>query len=150
MTDLESIRQEIVDRLYDIPDIGRVHGYQPYLRNEQRLRDLYVENGLLCGWYVRRIATQESSPAVGRRVETHTWLVWGVMALSEDGESELAFDGLIEEIRDRFRADEDLGGDVTTVTQEWAGMQVDNAEPVLFCGVLCHSVRLLLRTVVYR
>ncbi|MBF0165189.1 MAG: hypothetical protein HQM01_11940 [Magnetococcales bacterium] len=151
MADLEAIRQAIIARMQEIPDIGRVHGHQPWLRQERELKALYVEEELLCGWHVRRVATHESAPAVGRWVETHLWRIWGVMAMGEGGESERLFDGLIEAIRDRFREDQDLGGVVaSTVTGESAGIQVEQAEPVMFCGVLCHSVQLLLHTVVYQ
>ncbi|MEO5363444.1 MAG: hypothetical protein H7838_07450 [Magnetococcus sp. DMHC-8] len=151
MADLEAVRQAIIARLEDVPDIGRIYPYQPYLRSEQALRELYVTDGLLLGWFVRRVATRESAPSIGRWVETHTWLIWGVMAIGTDGASETAFDAMIEAIRGAFREDQTLGDVVAnTATSEVAGIQVENAEPVLFCGVLCHSVRLLLHTVCYR
>lgn len=151
MADLETIRQAIIDRLEEIPEIGRVHGYQPFLKSEQALKGLYVADEVLHGWYVRRVATRESAPSIGRWVETHTWLIWGVMAFGMDGASELAFDGTIEAIRDVFREDQTLGDVVAgTATSEVAGIQVEDAEPILFCGVLCHSARLLLHTVCYR
>ncbi|MBF0416991.1 MAG: hypothetical protein HQL86_01925 [Magnetococcales bacterium] len=151
MNQLETIRQAIIARLEEIPEIGIVHDHQPYIKSEQELRALYVDDGLLLGWYVRRIATKEQAGAIGQWIETHTWMIWGVMALGDQGGSEIEFDGLIEQIRDAFREDQDLGGVVAlTATHEVAGIQVEKSEPVLFCGVLCHSVQLVLNTVSYR
>lgn len=149
MTTLDDIRDSIISRLQSVQEIGRVHNHQPYIRREKELLDLYLYKGQIRGWHVRRIGTHETSPSAGRWVETHRWLIHGFMSL--DGASELIFDGLIEEIRAAFRADETLSGQVAaTITEDLAGIQVEDCLPVMFCGVLCHSARLTLNTVNYR
>lgn len=151
MSKLEDIRRAIIERLEQIEYIGIVHDHQPYIKTEAALRDLYTEDRLLLGWHVRRVATQEIAGSIGQWIETHTWVIWGVMALGDDGRSENDFDALIESIRDVFREDQNLGGVVSlTETDDGAGIQVEKSEPVFFCGVLCHSVQLLLRTVSYK
>ncbi|MBF0261090.1 MAG: hypothetical protein HQL97_04500 [Magnetococcales bacterium] len=151
MSKLEDIRRAIIERLEQIEYIGIVHDHQPYIKTEADLRELYTENGLLLGWYVRRVATQESAGSINQWIETHTWMIWGVMALGDDGRSEIDFDALIESIRDVFREDQSLGGVVSiTETGDGAGIQVEKSEPVFFCGKLCHAAHLLLRTVSYR
>ncbi|MBF0093989.1 MAG: hypothetical protein HQL34_05530 [Alphaproteobacteria bacterium] len=150
MTTLSQVRAAIVAKLLSVPGVGQVHDHQPFLKTEAKLRELYVANGLLLGWHVRRIGTRETSPSVGRFVERHLWLIQGVMAFDDSGASELAFDGLIEAIRAAFRADETLSGLVGgTADQEVAGIQVEDSLPVMFCGVLCHSARLTLTTTLY-
>lgn len=147
MTRIAAIRAAIVAKMAAIPDIGIVHAHQPWLKTEARLKDLYVSNGQLRGWFVRRIATAETSPALGTAIEVHRWRIQGFMALDDTGSSELAFDDLIEAIRDAFRADETLGGEISgTATKDGTGIQVEDSLPVAFCGVLCHSALLALST----
>lgn len=150
MATLAQIRAALVAKLVAIPGIGRVHDHQPYLKTEQKLKDLYLDNGRLLGWHVRRVGTHEVSPAVGRFIERHLWLIQGIMAFDDTGASELAFDDLIEAIRTAIRNDETLSGLVGgTADTDSAGVQVEDSLPVLFCGVLCHSVRLTLTTFNY-
>lgn len=151
MATLAQIRAAIAAKLDAVPGMGRVHDHQPYLKTEQRLKELYQAGDHLNGWFVRRIGTRETSPFVGRAIEHHRWLIQGFMAFDGTGSSELAFDDQVEAIRDAFRADETLGGLVaSTASQDAAGVQVEDSLPVMFCGVLCHSARLILVTETYR
>lgn len=150
MVALADIRAAIAATLRAVPNIGVVHDHEPYLKTEAKLRELYVEGGLLLGWHFRRVATREVSPAIGRAIERHAWQIRGFMAFNDAGTSEVAFDDLIEAIRDAFRADETLGGAASTIDDEAAGIQVEDSGPVMFCGVLCHSARLALTTTNYR
>ena len=155
---LEQIRAAIVATVAGIADIGKVHGYERYAQKASDLQKTYVAtiNGVdqLRGWFVRRVGTIENDLAAtagGRYVVTHAWRITGYMALSDDAASEIAFDGLIEAIRDAFRADISLAGLVSSIeAQDQAGIAVDQSEPVLFCGVLCHSARLSLKTIHYQ
>lgn len=150
MSTLTEIRTAIVATLEAISDIGVIHNHEPYLKTEAKLRDFYLSGGTIKGWHVRRIATRETAPFIGQKEEAVTWRIWGVQAFSDDGSSEIAFDGSIEAIRDAFRADETLGGRIArTGNEDVTGIQVEQSGPVMFCGVLCHSASLLLVTEQY-
>lgn len=147
VSDLPTIRAAIVARLLSIPDIGVVHDYERFARGEKEFRELYLSGGRILGWHVRRVATAEKSPVLGRWYTTHDWEIRGFMGLDDAGASETVFDGLIEAIRAAFRADESLGVvGLATVDPAVAGIQVTESGPVMFGGVLCHGARLALRT----
>lgn len=146
-----AIRDAIVTKLDAIPSIGRVHGFERYAADFKALADLYVatigNKPQLRGWFVQRTGTSETSRALGRYEETISWRIRGFMALSDATQSEFSFDALLEAIRDAFRSDETLGGTVaSTVTDEAAGIQIEESGPVMFAGVLCHAATLRLAT----
>lgn len=150
---LEAVRAAIVARLRAVPGVGVVHDHERYVADQEGLAALYVSGAQLLGWYVRRLRSLETSPALGRYVETTAWRIQGFMGLADadSGASELAFDALIESIREAFRTDETLGGMVaSTVTDDAAGIQVEQSGPVMFCGHLCHGATLSLTTTTYR
>lgn len=149
------IRAALAALIAAVPDVGQVHDRERYLREEGKFRELYVytpSNGIeqLRGWWLRRTATQESTLAIGRNMEVHTWQIRGYMALNDAEASEHEFDALIEALRDAVRADPTLGGvcEQSPLADGDAtdGLQVADSGPVLFCGVLCHSALLELRT----
>jgi hypothetical protein len=153
----EVVRAAIVAKLEGIPDIGRVHAFERYSKNMEQLKGHYLwepndgRPNQLRGWFVRRLRANEASEALGQSEEGTTWIIRGYMALSDESESELVFDRLIDAIRGVFRADETLGGVVaTTVMDDEAWMQLDESGPVLFAGVLCHSAKLRLTTRILR
>ena len=152
MSPLNVIRSAIVAALQAVPDLGVVHAYERFASHEKAFRDLYVQGGKLLGWHVRRVATRETGSAVGLNQSVTQWRIGGLMALDDAGASELAMEHLVEAIRDRFRADETLGG-VVLSTGDLAqgesgpvGIQVEESGSAMFCGVLCHAVRLGLVT----
>ena len=154
MTTLDAHRAAIVATLLTVPDIGVVNDHEPFARAQADFQRLYLwtppgGQQQLRGWYVRRTATRETTLAVGRVLNVHTWRVRGFMALQEPS-SELVFDALVEAARGVFRADETLGGvaqpgPLNTAT----GLQVVDSSPVMFTGVLCHSATLQLQTYAY-
>jgi hypothetical protein len=150
MSAAEAIREAIAARLEAVPDIGIVHRYERYANQAGALAKHYQWQNQLRGWFVRRVAVAETptSQLGGTRIEDTTWMIRGYMALSDEAQSELVFDGLIEALRDAFRDDDTLGGTVAScwVRNGPAGVQMDDAGPVLFGGVLCHSARLRLVT----
>mgnify|MGYP007097585823 FL=1 len=81
------------------------------------------------------------------------WRLFGVMALDDSAASELAFDDLVEGVRDAFAANETLGGTVDQCTDPQGDgescVQVDDISPGKFADVLCHLARLSLLTVRY-
>lgn len=144
---IQDIRAAIVAKLRTLPDIGVVHDYERFARGEKDFRDLYQTGDRILGWHVRRVATTEKSPVLGRWYTSHDWEIRGFMGLDDAGQSEIVFDGLIEAIREAFRLDETLGiAGLFTVDADSAGVQLADSGPVMFGGVLCHSARLTLRT----
>lgn len=147
---MSALRDAIVARMQTVPAIGMVQPYERYAHAQDTLKALYVAPGtqLLCGWFVRRLTISETAAQGRGRIEEITWRIQGVMALNDADQSELAFDQLVEQLRDAFRTDTSLGGLVLARTPEGepAGLQLLDAGAVMFAGVLCHGARLALRT----
>ncbi len=153
MPTVAEIRNAIVATINTVAGIGQVSGYERYAKQSADMLTFYrtQDDGggadKILGWHVRRVATREISPDVGRYVVDHDWQIRGFMSLVDAEETELAFDALIEAVRDAFRDDDTLGGVVDSmITDERAGVQVSESVPVMFAGVLCHSARLSLTT----
>ena len=154
---IAQVRTAIVAALNSVPDIGIVHAYERYANDLAALKQLYWSpaHNAVRGWYVRRPATSEIGNIQAHAVEVVRWRIVGVMALNDAASSELAFDDLIEAVRNRFAQDETLGGTVDQCTSpdNEAGsescIQLDDSGPVFFGGVLCHACRLGLVTVRY-
>jgi len=156
MSQLATIRSAIVALAQAVPHIGPVHDRQRFHRNEAEFRRLFVTDlpggtQQLRGWTLTRESTQELAVAFGRGAERHTWQVRGYMALNDEQASELAFDELIEAFRDAVRADPTFGGTCEPDPMGAMGegpqyVQVLDAGPVMFCGVLCHSAVLQFTT----
>lgn len=148
-------RAAIVACLNGVTDIGIVHAYERYANDLARLKALYYSpsHSAVRGWYVRRVTTVEDGNNQGRTVERVQWRIVGVMSLDDAAASELAFDALIEGVRNAFASDETLGGTVDQCTtpdeNRESCIQLDDCGPVMFGGVLCHACRLRLTTVRY-
>ena len=159
MNETQALRAWIVDTLEGVESIGRVHDRERYLKRESELARLYVVDtpgGGKClnGWFVRRVSA--AGERVGRsrswRVRT-VWLIRGYLALDDALSSELVFDGLIDGMASAFRASlraaEAEKRLADTGEGESTGLQLEDAGPVMFAGVLCHSARLSLTTTHY-
>ena len=156
---LAQSRLALASVLRAVPGVGQVHEQERYASNEQAFRALYVhthsdpatdavgDKAHIRGWFIRRVATTEMTEN-GRVLNEHTWNIRGYLAFQDDIASELVFDELVERMRDAVRTDPSLGlprllG--ASVAQE-RGVQVASAGPVFFCGALCHSALLEVRT----
>ncbi|KAB2901279.1 MAG: hypothetical protein F9K31_02520 [Dokdonella sp.] len=152
---LAAVRAAIVARLSAVADIGVVHDRERNAADLARLKALYwsAPHAQLRGWFVRRIATSETGNVQGRTVEQARWRIVGVMGVDDAAASELAFDALVEAIRNAFAQDETLSGTVDQCTDPDGGgascVQLDDAGIVMFAGVLCHACKLSLTTVRY-
>lgn len=155
MSTLQEHRAAIVAALASVPEIGIVHDRERYAADNAKFSALYLYTPAdgkrqIRGWWLRRSGTAEHSPNVARTVNVHTWTVRGYMAFADADETELVLDELVEQFRALIRADPTLGG----VCQpgplggddDVDGVQVTDAGPVNFAGVLCHSVVLQLKT----
>lgn len=153
---LTAIRTALVDVIDSVPDVGHVHERERYAANEAAFRALYLftpSDGpeQVRGWWVRRTATAEHTIDIGgNAIVNHTWTIRGFMAFNDAQASELIFDGLIDAIRAAVREDPTLGGvcDAAPLNDDdnTEGIQVVDAGPVTFAGVLCHSATLQLKT----
>ena len=158
MSTLATIRAAIVAAAAAVPDMGQVHAYERYVRGDIKFQELYLVDlpdgsQQLRGWWLRRKGTEEMAGPIGRSADVHTWQLRGYMSLQDESASELAFDELIEGFRDAVRADPTFGGVCEPVPYKAGqpeGVRVQDAGPVMFCGVLCHSAVLELQTWSYR
>lgn len=157
MSALAAVRNALQVKLAAVPGIGQVHAFERFSSGEAKFRalfefDLVDGSKQLRGWWLRRTHTQELAIAMGRSVDVSTWQIRGYMALNDDTATELEFDALIEAFRDAVRADPTFGGVCEPDPGEQGGqpapqgVEVAQTGPVRFCGVLCHSAVLQLRT----
>lgn len=147
-TELSTIRNAIAATISAVPSVGVVHKFERYAAKSNDFKALFVgESGQLLGWTIRRIRTEESEyDSLTNRV-IHHWRIVVAMGLEDSKESEIAFDDLIEAVREAFRLDETLGGVVETmVFDNLAGLQLEDSGPAMFGGTLVHSARLALAT----
>lgn len=132
-------------------EAGRIYEFDPLSIGENDVRKAYESDGEIFGWHVRHIATDERRQSAGRRTIIHRWMVRAYRSLDDCAKSELDFDDLIESVRDAFREDITLGGAVaTTIVEDQAGLQVEEAGPVMVAGVPCHSAKCRLSTQHFR
>ena len=151
------VRTAIVARLNTVAGIGVVQPYERYAADLSRLKALYTPPGeqAVRGWFVRRPITRESGNILGRStIEVIRWRIQGFAQLDDAAQSELSFDALIESVRNAFAQDETLGGTVHQCSEPGnddgeSCIQLEDAGPVMFGGVLCHAARLALTTVRY-
>ena len=154
MSTLAAHRAAIVAMLQAVPDVGIVHDEEPYAREQAAFKAKYLWTDgsgqqQLRGWYVVRTGTRETTLGVGRVLNVHTWRIRGFMALMPP-DSGKTFDALVEAMRQLFRDDETLGGDVNPgPLSTQTGLQVVDRGPVAVSGVLCHCATLQLQTYAY-
>jgi hypothetical protein len=151
MPTVEQIRTAIGATLADIAGVGQVHDYERYSKNMADFAALYrtTVGGVaqIRGWNIRRLSRRALSTDLGRTIVTTTWRLNAYMSLDDAAESEKAFDTLVDAAVAAFKQDETLGGVVdATVVADVAGLQVEDAGPVMFGGVLCHAARCTLLT----
>lgn len=148
---VSTLHGALVALISDIPNIGRVHAFERYAADKGALANLYkaeIDGAMqLRGWFVRRVKTVEERQAKKAFMDTHTWVVRGFMALSDADASELTFDALIEAVRDALRDWlTHTSASASVVLGEDQGPQVAQSGPVMFSGVLCHSVTITFNT----
>jgi hypothetical protein len=155
MSTLAQIRTAIVAQMTAVADIGQVHDRERYVADDAKFKTAYLftlpdASKQIRGWWLRRVRTLERSVSTGTVMNEHTWQWRGYMAFNDQAATELTFDDLIEAYRNAFRVDPTLGGvceqNPMDIGAGEDGVQVVDAGPVMFCGVLCHSAVLQLKT----
>lgn len=154
---VQAHREAIAALIAEVPTAGRVHAYERYVRDETKFRETFIFEAPdlagkhVRGWWLRNTTISERELGVSRLLVEYTWQVRGFMSLQDEFGTEQLFDNAIDSIRAAYRANPTLGGLSTaesTQSNEF-GFQKLDAGPVLFCGVLCHSATLQLRTQEY-
>jgi hypothetical protein len=143
-----SVRESIVATLLSVTDIGAVNTYPRYAKQLSEMMLLYcspAHKNQLRGWHVKRLSMRESGAIYESTVQAERWLIEGFMALSDEAESGIVFDQLIDAIRDKFRGETfDNTVQLTDPSDETAYIQIEQVDEVMFAGVLCHRARLIL------
>ncbi len=139
----QGIRNEIVRKISEIPDIGKVQPFERYAKAPDALRDFYMKGKELCGWFVHRAAVREEALSAQKTKVWQDWKITGFMGLTDAAASEILFDAKIDAIRRAFRTSPLKSADDTGF------VQVVSSQPVMFCGILCHAAELTMQTVSY-
>lgn len=149
MSTAGAIRSALVARLAAIPDIGIVHDRERFAAQLADLKALYTIGtpALIRGWYVSRIASTPRRLASGRLLVQTRWGITGFASFVDADASELAVDALIGAIGTAIETEPTLGGLVRgRPIAGRQGVALAEAAPVMFAGVLCHQVKLVLET----
>jgi hypothetical protein len=145
------IRAAIQDTLETVSSVGVVQAYERFAKDNATLRDYYVVNSQLRGWFITHEKTENTDHGA-MDLLCHTWKITGYLALDDSKETELELDKILDSIRSTFQADETMSGAVAGVSVQErgeVGPQVELIDKVVFCGVLCHRAILRLNTYVF-
>lgn len=147
---LQQIRAAIAAKIAGVAGTGQVHTRWRWIETANDLAALFKTGSgdqPINGWMIQYLATRTVEVALGRDAVEHDWRIRGWLSFSDSGASEETMDTLSETIRHAFRADDSLGGIVGTMTVGGkAGLQVEDAGPVRFCGKVCSSIQFGLTT----
>lgn len=140
--------QQMRDSLYiavsGVAGTGVVHKYQRFAAQESKLRELYTSGGKLRGWYITRPARWRARGDFESRFDlADTWVLRGFLALADERESEIEFDTVLDSLQDALTADPTLGGLVEYTAVSSLEANIQEAGPVMFAGVLCHSAKIV-------
>lgn len=137
------IRNAIVEKLSAITGIGQVHSYERYAAQQSKLKELFEANGRILGWVVRRSGFKKTAIADAIFTVRSQWSVRGYMSLDDTAQTEILFDALADLVQVT------LANDPTFEVASWVPEYELKAElePVMFCGVLCHSANITFDTV---
>jgi len=151
MTGFERIRAALVALLQTVPGTGVVHSYERFAKNPTTFQALYLQGQDIRGFYVRRQSYRELGFTSQKNRIRARWTIQGFASLVDADATELAFDRLLDDVAAAVRARpvlHDDGGNALchVVTDDGAGLQLDESGPVMFAGVLCHGARFSLTT----
>ncbi|MDP3224281.1 MAG: hypothetical protein Q8M96_14215, partial [Rubrivivax sp.] len=87
-------RAALVALLHSVPDIGRVHEFQRYSREESVFRSLYIYDAPpmlphLRGWLVSHTDQERRTLGIGRVLIKNAWTVRGYLVFNDEHRSEL-------------------------------------------------------------
>lgn len=143
MTTAALVRQAILESLSEL-ELGHLHAYERYSEKRSDLLKLYKDENeeRLNGWNLRRSRFNKSILGQTIHQVRTTWEITGYMALSDDDKTELLLDLQADQISVA------LSIDITFGIGNWLDdyRQSMEAEPVMFCGVLCHQIKITFDT----
>ena len=140
----QAMRDAIYNTVSGVAGTGIVHKFQRFATQESKLRELYISNGKLRGWHISRPARGLIRTDFERRFDlSDTWLLRGFLALADGNESELEFDTVLDNLHAALLADPTLGGRVEYTAVSSLSANIQDAGPVMFAGVLCHSAKIV-------
>lgn len=151
MSGHKRIRAALVALLETVPGIGTLHNYERFSKNPKEFHALYLQGQNIRGFYVRRQSYRETPySTMKNRVRTR-WVIKGFASLVDADATELVFDELLDAIAATLRAKPVLFENMLTplchtVTDDGAGLQLEDSGPVMFAGVLCHGATFSLTT----
>jgi hypothetical protein len=102
---LADIRTVIKAAMEEVPGVGLVNDFEPYIQTETELKQFFqpqVDAGLL-GWTITREKTEELDATTEANFRDHLMVIRGYAVVSLQAASEKAFQDLIEAVCDRFR-----------------------------------------------
>lgn len=132
--------EEIQTRLGGVTNVGTIHQYRRWTRNEDEFRTRFKdgENSRLAGWEITRIGVADNQDSNVTNTVVHLFQLRGYLALSDTEESELTFQQIIDDIGAQFRPQDSLS-DTCELTRP---VQVIRIDHLMFGGVLCHYAEL--------
>ena len=152
---LDQIRTKIVEMLRAIPEIGIVHERERYFSDLDKIRATFIwqpptagSPKQVRGWFLRRVKMNPEHLGNYKYDLENTWEITGYMSWNEELNSEIVFDGLIEQISQVFQKPIALN-QVQNATKQGVvahGIELVDSSTVTFTGVVCHRATLQLVT----
>ena len=150
MGTVTQVRDAIAAKISAVPNVGVVHKYERFSKSSDTLKALYYDSSLkrIQAWTVRRKASQKRDIETGLLSRVDRWQVSFFMGMNDADQTGILFDDLLQTVVDAFDDDPTLGGvtDIIRDNRGPYGLQVDDIEPVVFAGLLCHRASLTLMT----
>ena len=137
MTTTVDIRNAIITKLKAITGVGKVHNYQRYANQQSDLKAFYLDDDKILGWLLRRASFKKTAIADAIYSIRSSWELHGYMSLRDEKQTELLFDALVDLVQLKLSNDPTFGGIASWVENYELKATL---EPVMFCGILCHSV----------
>jgi len=119
-------------------DLGVFYEKERFSKNTRDMATLYGEQ--INGGYIRLISRKRINNYDDRHVITLRYQIVYLLSFIDENDSQLTFEDNLEFFDDAFMASDEI--EPTTQashrTDEGAGLSVDDTQPVMFAGVLCH------------
>ena len=134
-----------------VTDVGIVHPYYRWAKGQEEFIKLFTYTPTnkprqIRGWEITRISVVEHKKGVYFR--HHKFRLSGYMSFQDKRETDIEFQGLIEEVCNALRNIEDKGGATWYYmdgdTPENSSPQVPGIRPKMFGNVLCHTTEITL------
>lgn len=137
MSKQTAIRAAIVGLLNSVK-VGEFHPKERYAKNQRDMVKLYGET--INGGFIRLTSRKRSKLYEGRNKITLRYQITYLHFFSDDNDSQITFEDNLEAFDDAFMATDIIEPltDASHWTDDGAGLAVDDAQPVMFAGVLCH------------